>query len=535
MADTAGRMVTFGYGYRTEAPVEEFGRKASVLAEMASLGIPVPPGFVLNVSVCEDYFKNSRKLPQDVPDQLKNGISFLEKATGLSFGSERKPLLVSVRSGSAISMPGAMETVLDVGLNHNTVKGLIFQTGSPRFAWDSYRRMFESFARTVFSHGTEHYSPLLEEMMEREGISEESELDSFLLEELIRDYERVFQNNGMKRFPVDSYEQLGLAVTAVLDSWMRPKAREYRRMEAAQKVRGTAVTVQAMVFGNRGPHSGAGIIFTRNPWLGENCLVIDFKFGVQGEDLVSGYRAGTKKMELKEVLPDVHKDLVKFGKILEMYYRDMQDIEFTIQEGRLYILQSREGKRAPFAALRIAVDMVDEGLIDTKIALERIKGIDLDDITMQEIVSKERVIGKGDPASSGVTSGRIALSNKKAESLSTEGRVILVREMPSSEDIIGIRAASGYLTARGARTAHAAVVARQMGKVCIVNCMDLHTEPDSGRCTIGTQELCEGDTISIDGISGHVYEGEVEIEYERPLELLSRVGEWKELAGKKSI
>jgi len=523
----SGMMVTFGNGYRMEAPVEEFGRKASNLASMASLGIPVPPGFVLNVSVCEEYFRNSRKIPPEVQDILKNGISFLEKATGLSFGNDRKPLLVSVRSGSAVSMPGAMETVLNVGLNQNTLKGLIVQTGSPRFAWDSYRRMFESFAKTVFHHDAANYSPLLQEMMERERISEESELDSFLLQELVTRYERVFQNLSRKRFPEDSYVQLELAITAVLDSWMSPKAQEYRKMESAEKARGTAVTVQAMVFGNRGPRSGAGIVFTRNPWSGENSFVTDFKLGVHGEDLVSGYRAASRKTDMIEILPEVHQELIKIGKTLEGYYRDMQDIEFTVQEGKLYILQSRDGKRAPLAALRIAVDMVDEGLIDAGTAWERLSKIDIGAITMQEIVSENKVIGKGDPASSGVATGKIALSNAMAERLSKESPMILIKEMPSSEDITGIRASCGYLTSKGARTAHAAVVARQMGKVCIVNCTDMSIYPDAGKCIIGKQEFSEGDVISIDGGSGNVYKGVVEVLYKRPLGLIAMVEEWE--------
>ncbi|MDG6243508.1 MAG: PEP/pyruvate-binding domain-containing protein [Methanolobus sp.] len=534
MSDDTGRMITFGHIYRTDAPVEEFGRKASNLAEMASLGIPVPPGFVLNISICVDYFRNSREMPPYVPDLLKNGISFLEKATGNIFGNERKPLLVSVRSGSAISMPGAMETVLNVGLNQDTLKGLIFQTGNPRFAWDCYRRLFESFAKTVFSHNIDDYFSFLEDIKLKEGIFEESELDSFSIKELIRNYEDLFLDISGKRFPDNVYEQLELAVIGVLDSWMSPKAQEFRRMEFHEKARGTAVTIQTMVFGNSDMNSGSGILFTRNPWSGENSCVIDFKFCVQGEDLVSGYRAGTKRMNLIEVLPDIHKDLVYLSKLLETHYRDMQDIEFTVQQGKIYILQSRDGKRAPFAALRIASDMFDEGIIDSETALERLKTIDLNNIVTQEIVSNNNIIGRGDSASSGITCGRIALSNAKAELFSKDGHVILIRNSPSSEDIKGIRASVGYLTAKGARTAHAAVVARQMGKVCIVNCTDINIDIDAGKCIIDNQQLFEGDTISIDGNTGYIYEGKVKIKIERPTELLSRIKEWETLPSKKN-
>ncbi|MDK2830272.1 MAG: pyruvate, orthophosphate dikinase [Methanolobus sp.] len=527
MSDSTGRMVKFGHGYKVEAPVEEFGKKASVLAEMSALGIPIPPGFVLNVSVCEDYFRNSRQLSPDVPHLLRNGISFLEKTNGLSFGSERKPLLVSVRSGSAISMPGAMETVLNIGLNHDTVKGLIFQTGNPRFAWDSYRRLIESFGKTVFSHDPLNYSNLREEIMEKEGISEDNELDFISLKVLVRNYERVFQNLSGQKFPEDIYEQLDLVVRTVLDSWMGPKAQEFRKMESIENARGTAVTVQTMVFGNRDLHSGSGIAFTRNPWSGEDNFVTDFKFGVQGEDLVSGYRAGTKKIDMMDVLPDVYKDLVRFGKTLERHYMNMQDIEFTVQDEKLYILQSRDGKRSPLAALRIAVDMYRQGLLDSENALKQLKSVDLDNIVVQELISTSKPLGKGDSASLGVTTGMMAFSSEKAESFSKKGNVILVREMPSPDDIKGIKVSSGYLTARGARTAHASVVARQMGKVCIVNCADIHIDPDIGKCTIGNREFAEGEVISIDGNTGYVYEGEVEVRSERPLELLSVIDKWK--------
>jgi pyruvate,orthophosphate dikinase len=526
MAGGQDRMIKFGAGYRTEASVDEFGKKGAVLAEMSSMGIPIPPGFVLNISVCEDYFKNGRQLPTDVPQLLKNGIAFLEKATGLIFGSERKPLLLSVRSGSSISMPGAMETVLNVGIGHDAVKGLILQTGNPRFAWDSYRRLIEGFGRSVFSHDPVNYYSRLEEMIEHAGISEESDLDYVSLKELAGRYESVFQNLSGRRFPQDSYEQLELAVTAVLESWMGPKAKEYRRMEGNVKARGTAVTVQSMVFGNRGMHSGSGVAFTRNPWSGENEFLIDFRFGVQGEDVVSGYRAGTSGMDMIEVLPEVYKDLAKYAKLLEGHYRNMQDIEFTVQEGKLYILQSRDGKRTPFAALRIAVDMYDEGLIDVGNALKQLEGIDPEDVTTQEIVSDARPLSIGDSASSGITSGMMSFSSEKAESLSNENKVILVKDIPSPDDIKGIKASTGYLTSRGARTSHAAVVARQMGKVCIVNCTGLHIDLDSGTCSIGEKEFLEGDIISIDGSSGHVYEGEVRTRTQKPLKLLSRVREW---------
>lgn len=527
MSPAGERMIKFGHGLRTEAPVEVFGNKASVLAEMASIGVPVPPGFSLSVAVCNEYFRNGRKLPSDVPEMLKDGIAFLEKNTDLGFGSDRKPLLVSVRSGSPVSMPGAMETVLNIGLNRNTVNGLVHLTGNPRFAWDSYRRLIEGFGKTVFNHDSGHYSSLLKAAMEAEGITEEMELDFVTLGNLTNEYELVFSSISHREFPSDVYDQLELAVRTVLDSWMKPKAIEFRKMKNISGLLGTAVTVQTMVFGNMGMRSGSGVMFTRNPWSGEKKPLIDFKFGVQGEDVVSGYSAGTTFVDMRNALPHVYAELLKYAQLLEEHYRDMQDMEFTVQEGKLCILQSRNGKRTPFATLRIAVDLYIEGKAGPAEALHMLDGVDIGNIFIQEIDSRAEPIGKGDAASSGVVSGKILLSPAAVKAHAADEKIVLVREIPSSDDIPAVNLSVGYLTARGGRTSHAAVVARQLGKICIVNCTSLQIDLARGKCRIGEKEFSEGDVITLDGNSGMIYEGEVKVRSERPLDLLAYVSCWE--------
>lgn len=523
------RMLEFGNGKEKYASKEAFGDKSSILIAMYSMDVPVPPGFVLNVSVCEDYFKNSRQLPEDVPNLLKQGISFLENVTGKIFGGS-PPLMVSIRSGAAASMPGSMETLLNVGLSRDAVRSLIARTGNPSFAWDSYRRLIEGFGRVVFSQDPSLYQSLMYSAIEAAGVLEERELDYMELRELAGDYERLFFEESRRPFPEDTYEQLELAVRAVLDSWMGPRAMKYREIHNIEGIRGTAVTVQAMVFGNMSMDSGAGIYFTRNPWIGEKLPVIDFRFEAQGEDVVSGSRAETSGIELKTSLPDVYKKLEEIGDKLESHFKDMQDIEFTVEEGKLYILQSRSGKRSPLAALRIAVALEKEGLISSFEAIKKLEGIDPNSISVQKIRTDKLPLAKGDSASTGVAVGRIAFISEKAKSYAsdTTKTVILVRETPSPEDISGIHVSAGFLTARGARTAHAAVVARQMGKVCIVNCQDLKLYPMDRKCRIGEKEFHEGDIISLDGASGEIYEGDVEVISERPVKLLEIVQAWKQ-------
>lgn len=523
------RMLEFGKGKGGYVPEEAFGNKTSVLVAMSSMNIPAPSGFVLNVSVCEDYFKNSRQLPEDVPNLLRQGISFLENETGEVFGGS-PPLMVSVRSGAAVSMPGSMETLLNIGLSGDTVRALIARTGNPGFAWDSYRRLIEGFGRTIFSNNPSLYRDLLNKAMEAAGVPDEKELDFMALRKLAGEYKQVFFEESRRLFPEDAHEQLELAVRAVLDPWMSTRAKTFREIRNVKGIRGTAVTVQAMVFGNMGMDSGAGIAFTRNPWTGEKLPVIDFRFGAQGEEVVSGSRAGTSEIKLKTALPAVYRELERIEEKLEAYFRDMQDIEFTVEQRKLYILQSRSGNRSPLAALRIAVDLEKEGLISQIEALEKLEGIDLNSISVQKIRTDKPPLAKGDSASTGVAVGKIAFSSEKARDYAsnTEEAIILVRETPSPDDISGIHVSAGFLTASGARTAHAAVVARQLGKVCIVNCRDLKLYSGERKFSIGKKEFQEGDIISLDGASGEIYEGSVEVISERPVKLLEIVQAWKQ-------
>jgi pyruvate,orthophosphate dikinase len=520
------RMVFFGAQMTDEVAREEFGNKAANLARMAAMGIPVPPGFCLGVSVCEDFHRNRGRLPPDVPVLLGKGIQLLEKATGLKYGGRRRPLLVSVRSGAPVSMPGLMETILNVGLNRETVQGLIYMSGNPRFAYDSQRRLLESFGTTVFGQNPRPYRALLQRAMEAEGVPEAVELDSAALRGLVAEYERLFQASAGRKFPEEVFEQLGLSAAAVMRSWKGPKVEAFRKLDMLKGVRGTAVTVQAMVYGNMGPRSGAGVMFTRNPSTGESELMVDFKFGVQGEDVVSGESSGAA-VPLREAMPEVHTELVRHGRRLEQHFKDMQDLEFTVQEGKLYILQSRAGKRAPLAALRIAVELVREGLLDPAGALALLKQVDVGAIVVRRVSTGDTPLARGESASTGVASGAVALSAERAQKWASDRPVILVRETASPDDIAGLAASAGLLAARGVRTSHAAVVARQMGKVCIVNCTELAIDQPGRRCRLGEKDVAEGALITLDGNTGNVYLGKIDVTEERPADLLEVYKSWR--------
>jgi len=530
--DNSPRIVFFGPGMKEEIPQEDFGSKAAGLGIMSSLGIPIPPGFAINVSVCEDYYKSGKKAPSYLFELLGEGISYLEHATGLSYGSPRKPLLVSVRSGAPVSMPGIMDTILNVGLNQETIRGLIFLTGNPRFAWDSYRRLFENMAEIVFRQDPQQYRVLLCEMMKEEGIDDVVEMDCATLMKLADQYQRLFISLENSEFPLDVKKQLLISSTAVLRSWTNPRADSFRRMHPVTDLRGTAVTVQAMVFGNMGLNSGAGVVFTRNPWSGEDGPVIDFKFGAQGEDVVSGEQSATTQRELKKAMPVVYEEIRHIGKMVESHFHDMQDMEFTVQEEKLYILQTRNGKRSPYSAIRIAVDMWHEGINTPEMALSQLEEIDLGSIKVPRVSTMDYPVATGTPASGGVATGRVVFSPERAIKDAPSGPVVLVRETASPDDLEGIYAASGLLTAKGARTSHAAVVARHMGKVCIVNCAGLEIDRVNNKCRLGGQVIREGDAISLDGNSGSVYLGIVSTTFETPGELLEIVQSWKTASSK---
>lgn len=525
------KLAVFGPNRMTgDVSRELFGNKAATLIEMSGLGVPVPPGFALSVEVSEEYFANGERLPDDLPGLLNEGIAGLEKATGRVFGSPRRPLLVSVRSGAAISMPGMMETILNVGLNRDAVQGLLYHTGNPRFAWDCYRRLLAQFGDVVYGHEPARYRVLLREAMDREGIPDEAELDTTSLRDLATQYERLLADAGTP-FPANVPAQLLACTEAVLKSWRSPRAEAFRRHQLADDARGTAVTVQAMVFGNLDAASGAGVAFTRNPWNGEPELTLDFRSGAQGEEVVSGEQTGLDQVNFARVLPGQSASLQAIGGLLERHYRDMQDIEFTIQAGQLFILQSRNGKRTPLATLRIAVDLVNEEVIDVIEGGRRLADLELDAIRVRRVATAAAPIAYGTPASGGVASGAIVFSAERAEQDALERAVILVRPTASPDDIEGIRAASGLLVARGGRTSHAAVIARQLGKVCVVNCLALIIDTGRHRCEIGEVEFLEGDVISLDGDKGAVYRGTVEVMEERPDALIEAVKTWREGKG----
>ena len=528
MARSGLRVVRFGSGVRDEVPSSEFGNKAASLSTMALLGVPVPSGFSLGVSICEEYYRNDRTLPDDFTALVKGGITFLEQTSGSVFGGTRRPLLVSVRSGAPVSMPGVMDTILNVGLNRETLHGLIFLTGNPRFAWDTYRRFLVEFARVILRQDPKPYHLALRALLESEGVLDPIELNSRSLRDLTLQYERIFASGTGRRFPSDVHEQLACAAEGVIRSWTSPRADAFRRMNLLREVRGTAVTIQSMVFGNMGARSGAGVAFTRNPWLGTGGLLVDFKFGAQGEDVVSGEQSAATQDEFARAMPEIYTQLAETGRKLELHYRDMQDLEFTIEEEKLFVLQTRSGKRSPYAALKIAVSLCQEGIITPQDVSWMLREIDIDAIRVQTVTPGDYPVAVGIPASGGIASGIIAFSGDRAEQEAAEGKpVILVRETASPDDLPGISAACGLLTVRGARTSHAAVVARQMGKICVVQCEGLEIDATRKRCTLNGHELREGETISIDGNSGNVYVGAVEWSEERPQDLIGIVRAWE--------
>ncbi|RLE27861.1 pyruvate, phosphate dikinase, partial [Candidatus Acetothermia bacterium] len=478
----------FGGG-RTDGSAEMkelLGGKGANLAEMASLGIPVPPGFTITTEVCRYYIEHGNQYPAGLEDQVKEGIKHLEEATGRVFGDLKNPLLVSVRSGAPVSMPGMMDTILNLGLNDELVKGLAEKTG-PRFAYDAYRRLLAMYGSVVLGvkdeggAGVDPFDAAMEALKEERGAASDLDLTAEDLAELVRRYEEIIERAG-KKFPQDPWEQLWGAIGAVFSSWNNERARIYRRLNRIPETLGTAVNVQAMVFGNLGERSGTGVAFTRDPATGENRFYGEYLLNAQGEDVVAGIRTPKPIEELEREMPEVYRQLLAVREKLERHYRDMQDIEFTIEEGRLYLLQTRTGKRTGFAAVRIAVEMVEEGLIDEKEAILRIDPAEQLSQLLQPIFdpkekAKAEVLAKGLPAGPGAATGMIALTAETAVKLAKEGQpAILVRHETSPEDIEGMAAAKGILTSRGGMTSHAAVVARQIGKVAVVGCDGLNVD-----------------------------------------------------------
>jgi pyruvate,orthophosphate dikinase len=504
---------------------QEVGNKAWGLLRMVQAGLPIPPAFVLPTAWCQ------RTQVADQPALRKTlaaGITHLQSAAGLGFGASRRPLLVSVRSGGAVSMPGMMETVLNIGLNAETVEALIRLTGNPRLAWDSYRRLVQSFAEVVAFLPTAPFDALVADALKSGEVDDERDLDHRDLRRLtlaMLDCYRTLTGNA---FPADPQEQLGAAAAAVFRSWDATKAVSYRRLNRIDDKAGTAVTVQTMVFGNAGGESGAGVAFTRNPAIGTNELYFDFQFNAQGEDVVSGRQHLGDKDRLRVVLPVVWTRLNEIRHDLETLFREAEDFEFTVQAGVLFLLQTRRAKRTDWAALAIAVDMVDEGLLTPAEALAHLDGIDLNAVVRTSFAPPvPRTLAVAEVASIGVASGVVALDSAAVKRLSLAGTpAIFVRRETVTTDIEGMALAAGILTASGGRTSHAAVVARQLGKVCLVACPGLEVNLDSRQCTIGGTVLNEGDFLSLDGNTGAVYLGSLTPVVERPEQALAAIASW---------
>ena len=490
------------------------GGKGANLAEMVELNIPVPAGFTITTEVCNEFYNNNQQWPAGLREQLQENLVKVEEAMGAKFGDTNNPLLLSVRSGARVSMPGMMDTVLNLGLNDRTVQGLIAKSNNPRFGWDSYRRFIQMYADVVM--GVEHqlFEAVLTGMREKRGVESDSDLTAEDLQQVVEQYKAIVVDSAGKMFPDDPMEQLEGAINAVFLSWNNPRAIRYRQMNDIPGDWGTAVNVQAMVFGNMGPNSGTGVAFTRNPSTGENEFYGEYLMDAQGEDVVAGIRTPQPISTLAETKPHIYQQLVDIYKLLESHYKDMQDIEFTIQEDKLYMLQTRSGKRTAAAAVKIAVDMYKEGLIDKKTAVMRVDPKQLDQLLHKTIdpQAKLDVIGRGLPASPGAAVGRVVFFAEDAEEwASREEPVILVRSETSPEDIGGMDAAVGILTSRGGMTSHAAVVARGMGKCCVAGCTDAHINEEKKILTINGHQIQEGDWITLNGTTGEVIAGQVDL------------------------
>jgi pyruvate,orthophosphate dikinase len=500
------------------------GGKGANLAEMSNLGLPVPPGFTITTEVCTSYYANGKTMPEGLADAVSDAVEYIGRTVGATFGDPKKPLLVSVRSGSRASMPGMMDTILNLGLNDQTVEGLAGQSGDPRFAYDSYRRFITMYSNVVLNVKHRTFEDILEHHKHENGFDLDTELSADDWKTVIAAYKDAILEKTGRPFPQDIKEQLWGAIGAVFDSWNNARAIKYRQLNHIPESWGTAVNVQAMVFGNRGETSATGVAFTRNPSTGEKRLYGEFLVNAQGEDVVAGIRTpqpiteearqenGSDRPSLEALMPQAFAEFKHICETLERHYRDMQDIEFTIQEGKLWMLQCRNGKRTTKAALKVAVDMADEGLITREEAITRIEATQLDQLLHPTLDPKaeKKVLTTGLPASPGAATGEIVFSPDLAEKLKSQGKsVILVRAETSPEDIHGMHAAAGILTARGGMTSHAAVVARGMGRPCVSGASALRINEEAGTVSAGPVTLKQGDIITIDGSTGQVIQGEV--------------------------
>jgi pyruvate,orthophosphate dikinase len=525
------------------------GGKGANLAEMASLGLPVPPGFTITTEVCTYYYQNGHAYPEGLRDEVARALNAMGEATGKRFGDARNPLLVSVRSGARASMPGMMDTVLNLGLNDETVDALA-RAADDRFAYDSYRRFIQMYSDVVLGVEHEEFEAILQDVKAEAGVEEDTELGAGEWREVVERFKALVAEELGEPFPQDPHDQLWGAIGAVFSSWMNQRAITYRRLHNIPAEWGTAVNVQAMVFGNQGDDSATGVAFTRNPSTGEKALYGEFLVNAQGEDVVAGIRtpqdltetarraSGSDKPSLERLMPGAFRTFIEIAKTLEDHYRDMQDLEFTIEKGRLWMLQTRSGKRTAKAALKIAIDMAEEGLISKEEAVARIEPASLDQLLHPTIdpTAERRVIAKGLPASPGAASGEIVFSSEEAEAArAQERKVILVRTETSPEDIHGMHAAEGILTSRGGMTSHAAVVARGMGKPCVSGAGGIRVDMASETMHVGGRSFPKGTRITIDGSAGEVLEGEIAMLQPELSGDFGRLMEWADAARRMKI
>ena len=507
------------------------GGKGANLAEMTKLGLPVPQGFTVTTEACTRYYDDGEKINDEIIAQIMENITKLEEIAGKKFGDKENPLLVSVRSGARASMPGMMDTILNLGLNEEVVETLAAKSGNPRWAWDCYRRFIQMFSDVVMEVGKKYFEALIDEMKEKKGVTQDTDLTAEDLKVLANQFKAEYKSKIGAEFPADPKEQLLAAIKAVFRSWNNPRANIYRRDNDIPYSWGTAVNVQMMAFGNMGETSGTGVAFTRDPATGEKKLMGEFLMNAQGEDVVAGVRTPQHIDQLKEVMPEVYEEFVGICNTLENHYRDMQDMEFTIEDKKLYMLQTRNGKRTAFAALKIACDLVDEGMITEEKAVTMIDPRNLDTLLHPtfdtEAIKKAEPIAKALAASPGAASGQIVFTATDAKNWAEKGKkVVLVRLETSPEDIEGMKAAQGILTVRGGMTSHAAVVARGMGTCCVSGCSDIVMDEDNKVFKLNGKEYHEGDVISFDGTTGKIYDGAIPTVEAQIVGEFGRIMEW---------
>jgi pyruvate,orthophosphate dikinase len=509
------KQYVYFFGEGTKDMKKLLGGKGANLSEMTNIGLPVPPGFTITTETCITYYENGQKYPDGFMDQVEVNMKKLEKAMGLDFGDVNDPLLVSVRSGAAVSMPGMMDTILNLGLNDKTVAGIIKKTGNKRFGMDSYRRFIQMFGDVVMEVEHAKFEEALHHLKDKKGVKFDTDLSANDLETLVAVYKKIVEKEKGVSFPQDPREQLKMAIDAVFSSWNNKRAISYRNLNDIPHSLGTAVNIQAMVFGNMGDNSGTGVAFTRNPSTGEKKVYGEYLTNAQGEDVVAGIRTPKDLDELKKEMPEIYKQLIEIFANLEKHYKDMQDMEFTFQEGKLFMLQTRSGKRTAAAALQVAVEMFGEGLIDKKTVVMRVTPEQINQLLHKQLdkkaKGKAKLVAKGLPASPGAAVGKVVFDAETAVKESEFHKVVLVRTETSPEDIEGMAVAQGILTARGGMTSHAAVVARGMGKCCVAGCESIKVNEKEQYFTVKDVKINKGDYITLDGSTGEVFLGQIAV------------------------